>query len=199
MAERQHKHRDLWVALAVGLVLAGPALAAAIWATEKRTSLWPYSFILTGLGVYLVVALILGWWLPGGFQPGAQSNGTSGEPAEMDEPEARRSSTADPRISGILDLITEGRRLETRVPARKTWTMADKLPENIYRELGTWDRHAAEILDRDWLERFQNEPPFPPLRLMSGQNALVDHKIKSRLRVLDAVLKDLRDQDSTQD
>jgi len=34
-ADRQHKHRDLWVALSVALILGGPGLAVAIWAAEN--------------------------------------------------------------------------------------------------------------------------------------------------------------------
>jgi hypothetical protein len=79
--ERQHKHRDLWVAvLAVCLALAG-GTPLTLWAVQQTVPsahihLWPNPFIVAALivfalGVYMSVALIFGWWLPGGFSEDA--------------------------------------------------------------------------------------------------------------------------------
>lgn len=83
VADRQHKHRDLWVGLAVGLIPGGLALSVAIWAVEHgaaHAGFWAHAAEIAGLalcalGVFLAVAVVRSWWLPGGFRegPGGQS------------------------------------------------------------------------------------------------------------------------------
>jgi hypothetical protein len=73
---REHKHRDLWVGLAVALIIGGPGISIAIWAVEHSAAhvgFWPHAgeiagLALTVLGVFLSVAVVRGWWLPGGFR-----------------------------------------------------------------------------------------------------------------------------------
>jgi hypothetical protein len=75
VANRQHNQRDLWVGLGVGLMTTGLVLSVTIWAAERGSAhvgFWPRAGEIAGLamcalGVYLIVALVCGWWLPGGF------------------------------------------------------------------------------------------------------------------------------------
>jgi hypothetical protein len=77
MADRQHKLRDLWVGLAVALIIGGPGLSLGIWGAEHGTAhvgFWPHAGEVAGLalvafGIYFGVAVGRGWWLPGGFAP----------------------------------------------------------------------------------------------------------------------------------
>jgi hypothetical protein len=190
VAERRHRHRDVWIALVGSLIVGGLTLSVAVWAAEKGSAhvgFWPLSgeitgLVLAGVGVYLTVALVRGWPLPGGFEPGDQT-----------KPRASRLPVEDSRIAALHGLITEGRRLETSVPDHKTWTMADKVPDSIYRALAEWDERAAEVLDPAWLERFRKGSPLPKFHLLRGPYARVDHTIQSRLRVLHTVIEDLQE------
>jgi hypothetical protein len=78
VADRQHKHRDLWlVVVGTCLTLAG-GTPVALWIAEKTVpsayiSLWPNPFIVAAIivflaGTYVFLALLFGWWLPGGFE-----------------------------------------------------------------------------------------------------------------------------------
>lgn len=79
MADREHRHRDLWVGLTVGLFVTGPGLSIALLSLERgqpHVSFWPHAGEIAGLvmmavGVFLGVAVVRGWWLPGGFRTGA--------------------------------------------------------------------------------------------------------------------------------
>jgi hypothetical protein len=74
--DREHRHRDLWVGSAVGLPAIGAASALAIWAVEAgkhHVGFWPHAgeiagLVLIALGAFLAVAVVRGWWLPGGFK-----------------------------------------------------------------------------------------------------------------------------------
>lgn len=71
MADRQHKNRDLWIALGTVLILGGPALTVAIWAVAK-VAFWTLPAEIAGgvlgfLGFLMIVAVAGGFWLPGGF------------------------------------------------------------------------------------------------------------------------------------
>jgi hypothetical protein len=66
-----HKNRDLWVVMGPGCAVGGPAISVAIWAVAK-TAFWAHPAEITGgvvglFGVVMVVALVRGWWLPGGL------------------------------------------------------------------------------------------------------------------------------------
>jgi hypothetical protein len=102
VADRQHKHRDLWVGLAVGLPAIGMGLSLSIWAAERGTThvgFWSHAgevagLVLIALGILLAVAVVRGWWLPGGFQADPGTHAPSAAPvnsadwiAECDESE----------------------------------------------------------------------------------------------------------------
>jgi hypothetical protein len=88
VGDREHKNRDLWVTLAVAVMGVGAAAALAIWAAElpqRHVGFWPHAGEVAGLalivlGTLLVVAIVRGWWLPGGFTKQA---GTAA-PVEID-------------------------------------------------------------------------------------------------------------------
>jgi hypothetical protein len=75
MADK-HKLRDLWVALAAGLIIGGPGLSVGIWAAEtgaRHVGFWPHAgeaagLVLVVIGILLAVAVGRSWWLPGGFE-----------------------------------------------------------------------------------------------------------------------------------
>ena len=62
--------------LAVGLIIGGPGLSLGIWGTEHGTGhvgFWPHAgeiagLALVALAIFLAVAVVRGWWLPGGFR-----------------------------------------------------------------------------------------------------------------------------------
>jgi hypothetical protein len=80
VSEGQHKHRDLWVALAGAFLGIAAAAAAAVWTVQQTVlaahiHLWPNPFvvgalILAVISCYLILALIFQWWLPGGIEGG---------------------------------------------------------------------------------------------------------------------------------
>lgn len=74
-----HTNRDLWIPLSVALVGLPGGTVVTVWTVQqtmpsRHISLWPtnpfvdVSAIGFLVGAYMVLALIFGWWLPGGFR-----------------------------------------------------------------------------------------------------------------------------------
>jgi hypothetical protein len=162
VADRQHKHRDLWVGLAVGLIPGGLGLSLGVWAAEQgtaRVGFWPHAGEIAGvalcaLGVFLAVAVVRGWWLPGGFQ---------GEPAV---PIAQISPPVDPalwktRVDESGDHTSMGFQLEYRLSDRLTVTKFTRLRVTVIDpgDITT----SAEGLGRIY-EYPREFPDAPPIR-----------------------------------
>jgi hypothetical protein len=105
VAGREHKNRGLWIAAAIGLLTIGAGGALVSWHAEsgqRDIGFWPYVGERAGgaaavVGVFLLIAVIGGWWLPGGFKEAPPDvaedhEGSAGEATREPEepPEERR-------------------------------------------------------------------------------------------------------------
>lgn len=191
----QHKHRDLWVALAVALILGGPTLAVAIWAAENSQShvgLWPHAGEITGLalallGVFLIAALMRGWWLPGGFKEDEVRTDTTRSRSTDTAIVPQRQSSILPRLR---ELAVEGRALQGSLTNRGTLMAA--IPPGLPDRVDGWERTVSAALESRPNLRAQFEAR-PGARFAVLHNPADDlyHRLEARLGVLEAIVQGL--------
>lgn len=152
VAGRQHAQRDLWLVVGGTLLLGGIGLSLAILAVEfgaRKVGFWPHAgefggIVLSVLAIYIFLALLIGWPLPGGFV--AQSAGAGPEPP----PPGKRK-----------DRLLPGERLS---PDESLWspdgtvrlTMQSDGNLVVYSGLARWDTATAGIGDSNYLELLED-------------------------------------------
>ena len=160
MADHLHKHRDLWVALAIGLLAIGATVALGIWSTEsakQHVGFWPHAVEVGGLvmimlGIVLIAALLLGWPLPGGFAEGVPAQSAAPAPTE---------STAAASAEERKDRLLPGERLSAgeslyspdgtvRLDMQRDGNLVVYCPEQILPVL--WPSDTAQTGDANYLE-----------------------------------------------
>jgi hypothetical protein len=192
-ADRQHKHRDLWVGLAAALIVGGPALAVTIWAAENsqtHVGFWPHTGEIGGLalmllGVFLTVAVVRGWWLPGGFKEDKA-------PADEPRPGAGGAGMAPQRPSilpRLRELAVEGRSLQGSLTNRgKMSGMPPGLPDRVE----SWERTVSAALESKPKLRAQFEaPPGARFAILHSPTDDLYHRLEARLGVLEAIVQGL--------
>jgi hypothetical protein len=189
-ADRQHKHRDLWVGLAAALIVGGPALTVTIWAAENsqtHVGFWPHMGEIGGLalmllGVFLTVAIVRGWWLPGGFKALADERkpGAGGAGMAPQQPSV---------LPTLRELAVEGRSLQGRLTNRGPMAgMPPGLPDRV----DGWEKTVSAALESRPKLRAQFEAP-PGARFSILRNPTDDlyHRLEARLGVLEAIVRGL--------
>jgi hypothetical protein len=198
VADRQHKHRDLWVALAVGLIFGGAATAIAIWAAElpqPHVGLWPHAGEIAGLalivlGVFLAVAVVRGWWLPGGFTI-EQSTSVSSAPSAATAIETAQADAWVLHQQKLDSLLLEGRLLHARIAGgiSEQEDLEAALPRALRRAVAEWEADVTAALARkrgSWLAHYGPVPLRDPLKVTAGA-AL--RRIDIQMSVLEAAIR----------
>jgi hypothetical protein len=161
VAEREHRNRTLWIALAVGLLTIGVGSALVSWQTEssqRHIGFWPYVGERVGgaaavVGVFLLVAVLRGWWLPGGFKEAppdvAQDHEGSAEEATQkpaEPPQERRNRL----LPG--ERLSAGESLYSPDGTVRCQMGRDGMLAIVVGQRSRWDSMTAQTGDANYLE-----------------------------------------------
>jgi hypothetical protein len=121
----EHRHRDLWVALAVTLLTVGLGSALTVWSVEAdkpHVGFWPHTWEIAGiaavlLGIFLVLAVLQGWWLPGGFKEASVTRAR----LDLDAHRAALAVRAETLSRELYDFVAERKRDDAARGLRKWW------------------------------------------------------------------------------